>query len=316
MADILNLANCASKSSVFNVGVPLCDLKKSKMKGIIFADKGVTFTGAEIASVAAFIAAVKTKTTAARGSRVYPIWDILNFEDNTGDPSTGSVGNLSTATIITQDASPAFRFGYNGTEARHQRLAAIVGSSLDVFFVDDQFAVYGTDKSGAFGGYSVLQGYPDTSKFVVADSVNQYSFRVTLGSITEYRDQSRYVVCNSGLLGAVGLINVEMKQSGLAANVVSVQPIADGGTNIEPLHGVALAALAFTAVNLVTGAAFVITGAANNAGTKAIDITMDNAAWTALNSGDQIEISGPTSAAMAAAGIKPFEIVPFIVTKP
>jgi hypothetical protein len=132
MADILNLANCASPDSVFNVGVPPCDLSKKKMKGVIFADSGVSFSGSEIASVAAFIAAVKTKSTAARGGRVYPIWDILNFEDNTGDPSTGSIGNLSTATIITQDAVPSFSFGYNGTEARHRRMAAMTSLPFTV----------------------------------------------------------------------------------------------------------------------------------------------------------------------------------------
>jgi hypothetical protein len=28
MADILNLANCANPDSVFNTGIPLCDLKR------------------------------------------------------------------------------------------------------------------------------------------------------------------------------------------------------------------------------------------------------------------------------------------------
>ena len=316
MADILNLANCASKESQFNVGLPLCDLKKTKMKAVILLDKGVTFSGAEIASVAAFIAAVKTKTTADRGSRVYPIWDILNFEDSTGDPATGSVGNLSTATIITQDASPAFRFGYNGSEARHARMAAIAGSSLDIMFVDDQWAVYGTDRDGAFGGYSVLQGYADTSKFIVSDSVNQYSFRVTLGSITEYRDNSRYIVANAGLLAATGLINITMKQFSLASNVLKVQPISDGGTNVEPLHGAALAGLDFTATNLQTGASFTITSTADDGADKALAITLDSTAFAALGSGDQVQISGPSAADMAAAGVKPYEFIPFIVTKP
>lgn len=317
MANILNLANCASPDSIFNVGVPPCDLAKKKIKGAIFADKDVTFTGADVASVAAFIAAVKTKTTAARGSRVYPIWDILNFEDNTGDPATGGIGNLTTATIITQDAVPSFRFGYNGTEARHKRMAAMVGASLDVFFVDEAYAVYGTqDAEGVFGGFSVLQAYADTSKFPVADAINQYSFRVTLGSITEYRDNSLYVVTNSGILAAVGLVNVQLSQLSEAANVHKIQAIADGGTNLQPLYGTAIAGLTWTATNLETGASFAVTSVAEDAALEAFTVTLDAAAWTALTAGDRVQINGPSAAALAGVNVKPFEMISVIVTKP
>jgi len=60
MATILNVANCASPDSVFNVGLPPCDLAKKKIKGLIFADKAVRFSASDTSSVAAFIAAVKT----------------------------------------------------------------------------------------------------------------------------------------------------------------------------------------------------------------------------------------------------------------
>lgn len=316
MADIRNLADCATPDSTFNVGIPPCDLAKKKLKGVIFADRGVTFSGADLASKAAFIAAVKTKTTAARGGRVYPLWDINNFTDNTGDPSTGGIGNLTTATIVVSDAVPTFRFGYNGTEARHRRMAAMMGATLDVFFVDEGYAVYGTDNgSGGFKGFSVLQAYTDTSKFIVADAVDQYSFRITLGSINEYRDQSIYVKADNGLLAAYGLIDVELQKLSNASNVYKIQPIADGGTNLEPLHGAALAALTFTALNLQTGAAFVVTSVADDTALDAFTVTFDSTAYTALSTNDKVQLSGPTSAAMAAAGVKPFEMLPLIIIK-
>jgi hypothetical protein len=317
MADVLGLANCATPDSIFNVGVPPCDLKKKKMKGVIFADRGVTFTGAEVASAAAFIAAVKTKTTAARGGRVYPIWDLLNFEDNTGDPATGGIGNLTTATITTSDAVPAFRFGYNGTEMRHTRVSAMASATLDVFFVDEGWAVYGTLKSeGVFGGFNVLQAYGDVTKFVVSDAVNQYSFRVTLGDVTEYRDKSTYVVTNSGITAAVGLVNVVLSKLSNVTNVYKIQAIADGGTNLEPLNGAAIAALTWTATNLQTGAAFVVTSVADDTALDAFTVTLDNAAYTALASLDKVQINGPTAAALSAAGVKPYEMIPVIITKP
>lgn len=314
--NILNLANCASPDSVFNVGIPLCDLAKKKIRGVIFADQGVSFSGAEIASVAAFIAAVKTKTTAVRGSRVYPIWDILNFEDSTGDPSTGGVGNLSTATIITNDAVPVFRFGYGGSEARHKRIAAMTGASLDMFIVDEQYAVYGRDNgNNGFSGYNILQAYPYTSKFIVADSINQYSFRVTLSSITQYRDQSLYVVANSGLTAALGLMNVNLLYLSNAVNAYKFNAIVDGGTEFTALYGSTVAAMTWSAKNLQTGAAVTITSVAYDSVNKAFTVTLDSTMYTGLATGDQVQISAPAPSVLSAGGVKPFEILPIVITK-
>lgn len=316
MADIKNVANCASPDSVFNVGLPPCDLAKKKIKGVIFADKGVRFNTSDTASVAAFIAAVKAKTYAARGGRVYPIWDVLNFEDSTGDPSTGSVGNLSTATVVTNDAVPVFRFGYNGTEARHQRMAAMNGASVDMFIVDDQWAVYGTLDGGEFAGFSVLQAYPYTSKFIVSDTVNQYSFRVTLGDITEYRDNSQYIVTNSGLSAAAGLVNVQLSELSKTGGAVKVLAIADGGTNLEPLYTTAISGLTWTAKNLETGASFTVTSVADSPSDDSYLVTLDSTQWSALSSGNRVQISGPSASALAGANVKYFEMLPVIVTKP
>jgi hypothetical protein len=316
MSNILSLANCATPDSVFNTGIPLCDLAKGKIKGIIYLDRGTVFTPSHLTSVVAFLTELAVKTTAPRGGRAYPILDLLNFEDNTGDPATGGVGNLSTATIVTSDAVPSFRFGYNGSEERHRRMSLMAGSSLDVLFVDDKFAVYGTKSGVNLKGFSVLQAYSDTSKFIVADAVNQYAFRLTLGNISEYRDQSAYVVTNTGILAMRGLVNAQMSELSKAANVVKVQIIADGGTNLQPIYGTAISALTFTAVDLQTGNSFTITSVANNATDDAYNFTLDSTAWTALASGDKVQINGPLAAALAAAGVSPYEFLPVIITKP
>lgn len=316
MANILNLANCASPDSIFNVGVPPCDLAKKKIKGVILADKSVSFSGSDIASPAAFIATVKTKASAARGGRVYPIWDINNFEDNTGDPSTGSVGNLSTATIVVSDAVPSFSFGYAGSEARHKTLAAMAGASLDVFFVDESWAVYGTlDAEGVFGGYSVLQAYADTSKFIVSDAVNQYRFRLTLGSINEYRDNSIYVVTNSGILGAKGLVNVYLSKASNSTNVYQIDATIEGGTNFAELYGTAVAAMTWSAKNLADGTAVTITSVAYDSTNKRFTITFDATGYGNLASGAKIQLSGPAASVLTAGSVSPYEMVSVTLTK-
>lgn len=315
--DILGVANCASPESVFNTGIPLCDVKKKKIRGVIFADAGVSFSGAEVQSIGSFINAVKTKTIAARGQRVYPVWDLQNFADNTGDPATGAVGNLTTATTVTNDAVPSFSFGYNGTEARHKKMAAMNSMSLTVFFVDAGWTVYGyKDADGSIRGFDVLQAYADVSKFPVDNTVDQYRFRITLADIGQYRDRTEYVVTNSGILSAVGLINVYLTQYNLAANVVKVAAIAEGGDNMQVLNGTAIAGLTWTAINLQTGDAVALTTIAEDAVGQGFTITIDNAAWTALGSGDSIQIFGPLAAALSGAGVRPYEFMSVIVTKP
>lgn len=318
MADILGLANCASPDSVFNTGIPLCDLAKGKIKGVILADRGVVFTASDRSSVAAMIAAIKTKTTAARGSRVYPLFDINNFEDTTGEPQTGGIGNLSTATIVVQDGIPVFRFGYNGSEARHKRMALMNGASLDVFFIDDKFAMYGCQQGTDLKGYNVLQAYTYTSKFIVADAVNQYSFQLTLGSIVEYRENSNYVVLNSGVLAAQGLIDVQLYELSHVTNVYKIQPIADGGTNLSAVDATnaAIAGLTFTAIRLDTGASVPVTSSAADNTLDAVTVTLDSTVYTALPSLTQVQISGPSAAALAGASVKPYEFIPVIITKP
>lgn len=316
MADILGLANCATPDSLFNTGVPLCDIAKGKIRAIIYLDKGVYFTPAHRVSAAAFLAELKIKTTAARGSRAYPIFDLLNFEDNTGDPATGAIGNLTNATIITQESVPSFRFGYNGSEARHGRMSLMASQSLDVMFVDDKYAIYGTKDGVNFKGYSVLQAYADVSKFIVTDAVNQYGFRITLGDVSQYKEKSTYIVGGAAMFNVQGLINVQLTELSKAANVFKIQPISDGGTNLEPLNGAAIAALTFTAINNQTGAAFTITSVADDTALDALTVTGDSTLWTALASGDSITLYGPTAAALSAAGVKPYEFIPVVITKP
>lgn len=316
LADILNLPNCATAETTFNTGVPLCDLIKKKIIGVIFADSGVFFTPAHRASTSAFLAEMGVKCTAARGGRVYPLWNIRNYDDQTGEPTKGGIGNLTTSQVTVADAIPAALFGYKGGELQHAVLTKVESGNYDVFLVDEAFVVYGTKSGDNMVGFSTEQIYVNASKFPVADFVNQYSFSITFGSMIEYKSQSAFVVTNSGLTAKVGLVTTPLTLLSSAANVHKIQAIADGGTNLEVLYGAAISALPFTAKRLDTGVAVVVTGTADNPTDDAYNVTIDNAAWTALPSGTQVEISGPSPSALAGASVKFYEMLPVIVVKP
>lgn len=314
-ADLLNIPSCATEESQFNTGVPLCDLKKKKLIGVIFADAGVYFTAAHRASTTAFLAEVAAKTIADRGSRVYPLWNIRNLEDQTSEPGKGSVGNLTTTQSNVSDGIPAFNFGYAGGELQHAILSKVESGNYDVFLVDADYVVYGTQSGTNMVGFSTEQIYVNLSKFPVSDFVNQYSFSITFSSMIEWKSQSAFVVTNSGLTAKVGLIGVPLALLSSATNVHKVLAVAVGGTNLQELYGTAISALTWTAVNMQTGAAFTVTGVANNATDDCYNVTLDSTLWTALTSGDQVKIVGPTPAALSGASVAPYEFFSLIVTK-
>lgn len=316
LADILNIPNCATADTEFNTGVPLCRLKKKKIIGVIFADSGVYFSAAHRASAAAFLTELETKTTAARGSRAYPLWNIRNFEDQTGEPQKGALGNLTSSQANISDGIPVMNFGYDGDEIQHQVLSIIETGSYSVFLVDENYVVYGTKSGDNMVGFSVEDIYVPLSKFPVSDYVNQYSFNITFSSMTEWKSNSAFVVTTSGITAKVGLINITLSQYSLVSNVVKLYMIAKGGTNVEPLYGAALDGLTWTAQNATTGAAITVTSVATDPTNDVMTVTIDSTEYTALASGTQIKILGPTPAAMAAVSIKPFEFVPVVITKP
>ena len=316
MADVMNLPDCATLETSFNSGIPLCDLIKKKIIGVIFADSGVYFSAAHRASATAFLTELAAKTIAARGSRVYPLWNIRNFDDQTGEPTKGGVGNLSTAQVNISDAIPSFNLGYKGGELGHAILTKVEAGSYDVFLVDEAFVVYGTKSGDNMVGFTTEQIYVNPSKFPVSDYVNQYSFSITFASMLEYKSQSAFVVTNNGLVANVGLINVPLTLLSSATNVHKVLPIATGGTNLEAVYGTAISALTWTAKNAVTGAAFTVTGVADSPSDDSYAVTLDTTMWTALASGGTVAIYGPTAALLAGASVKPYEMQPLIVTKP
>jgi len=315
MADILNVPNCSNPETAFNTGTPLCRLKKKKIIGTIFADSGVFFTAAHRASASAFLAELAVKTTAERGGRVYPLWNIRNFDDQTGEPTRGGVGNLTTSQVTVADGIPAFQFGYDGDESQHAIVAKVEAGTYDVFLVDEAFTVYGTRSGDNMVGFSTEQIYVNPSKFPVADFVNQYSFSISFASMIEYKSNSAFVVTSSSITTNVGLINVPLSLPSSATNVHKIQAIAIGGTNLQPLYGTAISGLTWTAKVRATGASFTVTGVANNATDDAYNVTLDSTAWTALSSGDEIDIYGPTPAALSGASVAPYEMFYVTVTK-
>lgn len=319
--DILNLPNCGGVTGTFNSGVNLCDIIKDIPFGLLLMDTGVEFNEASRADVATFVDAIKDATRAARGSRVYPIWDLVHYEDATKEATRGTVGNLSTSDIKLVDAVPGFKFGHYKGELFHQKLSRAERERLRLMIIDQNYAVYGTKKAGgAMTGFSLNEFSVDPSKFATPQGAAQYFFNVVLASILEYKDNLAFVQADSTLGNISGLIDVNLSQFSLASNVVKVKILTDGDQqNLFDLYDTELANVgAWTLFNKQTGAAITITSVAVDNTNKVWTVTIDNTAWGLLGSGDKVDLDLAAAAVLSATyNVDGYESTgPLVVTKP
>lgn len=302
--DILNLPNCGGVTGTFNSGVNICDIIKDIPFGLLLMDAGVEFSAADRADVETFVAAIKTKTRAARGGRVYPLWDLVNYEDATKEATRGQVGNLSTSDIKLVDAVPGFKFGHYKGELFHQKLSRAERETLRLMIIDQNFAVYGTKKAGGgMTGYSLNEFSVDPSKFATPAGAAQYPFNVVLASLLEYKDNMAFVQTDSTLGNISGLNDVNLTLFNLTSNVAKIKILTDGDQqDLFDLYDSELAAVgAWTLINKQTGAAITITSvAATDTVNKVWTVTIDSTAWTALASLDKVLLNLAAASVLSA----------------
>ena len=242
MASIQGVPNCDASTSTFNTGVPLCDIIRKAPKGLIFLDKGVSFSGTDFNSISAFVTALSAKTRAARGSRAYPMWDLTNYEDQTKEATKASIGNLTTAEVTKVNQIPAFTFQHYKGELFHQQLITAETASLTLLIVDEGNVVYGTRNSdGSLTGYEWSEFKAAIPKFATATETAKYSFSIQLASKIQYQDNMDFVQLDSTVASVTGLIPVTLKEASIATNTISVKAIARGGKSMGVNYGTELA---------------------------------------------------------------------------
>lgn len=320
MASLLNVANCGGTTGTFNSGKPVCDVIRDIPYGLILHDSGVEFDAADMASVATFVAALDTATRAPRGSRVYPIWDLTNFEDTSQEATKGAIGNLSNVQIQLVDAIPSFSFQHRTGEAFHKLLSKAESQNLKLLIVDKKYVVYGTQTSGGnLTGFSLAEFKAGLGKFQTPQGASNYPFSVILNSITEYKENLAFFQADSSVVNISGNIDVVLSLFNLTTNVAKVSAIANGGKNMFDNFSVLLANVArWVATNAQTGAAFTITSvSAVDTVNKVFSVTLDNTAWGLLTTGQKVNLDLAATASLSAAGIDGYESTGYIeITKP
>ena len=309
MADLLNLPNCGGSTGTFNSGFPLCDVIRAAPRALLLLDAGVGFDAADRASVATLVTAIKTATRAARGSRVYPIMSISNFDDTSTAATKAAIGNLSIQQITMQEGVPSFDFQHRKGEMYHKQLAKAENSNLTLMIIDDAYVVYGTKTTdGLFTGFSLAEFKAQLAKFANASTPSNYPFSVVLNDITEYKENLAFVQLDSTVLGISGIIDTELKLVSQATNVANISATAAGGKSLGDNYSTEIANIdAWAATNAQTGADITITSVTYNSTSKYFVVTLDSTAFTALTAGDKVNIDLVDAAALKALGVDGFE---------
>jgi hypothetical protein len=301
MATILNIPDCGGTTGTFNSGIPLCDKIRGNFYGLIGLDAGVGFSNAETATAAAFLTALTTKTRAARGDRAYPLFGIWsNFEDQRKERTQGSAGNLTNVDITLVDGLPAFALQHRKGDIMHSKLITAQNAGMTWLVVDDKYTVYGTYSASQFTGFSTADVYAGLPFFGNNGQPSYYPFELKFGSITEWKENARFLQMGSTLVGVTGLRNVTLEQFSFATNVLKLSLTAEGGTNVATTFDTELAqATAITVVNKTSGSACT-TSVAYDATNKVMAITLSGTPFTGAASGDKFTVNLASAATLAA----------------
>lgn len=299
MADILQIPSCGGTVGSFNSGIPLCDVIRDIPLGIIGLDAGVGFSASDRASSAAFVTALKTASRAARGSRAYPFWKLYNFEDKSKDAQRAALGNLSNTEAIILDGIPSFSFQHRIGELFHQKLLQAQNSGCTWLIVDKKYVVYGTLDGTNFRGYTPSEFYVGIAKFASPSAFGYYPFEMTLADITEYKENGRFLQCDSTLVGATGLRDVVLSNFNVATNVLKVGLTALGGKNLTDLFATELAQSGAWDVKDSTGAAVTVSAAFDSTN-KVMALTLSGTPWTSATTGDTFTADLVSASALSA----------------
>lgn len=298
-----------------------------------FVVGGKEFTASEYADADTFqdamVAAFKLNTGDA--SKLYPFPPIAKVAPGSEGNTTGSLPFGVTRRL--RKGRPTYTYSVEISQEQFTKLLAFDGKTLPVFTWDDVSNMWGyranaaanTKNTNVFKGeraYITIEG----NGFEDGENVETGVATITVSyvSVSDFEKRGSYIslpeLSSSDMVGLKDVVLYEPSVN--VSNVYKVkmiipQPKIDGGDrDIYDEYGALIAAETFTAF---TGATFstplTITSIAVDSTNKALTVTFDSTAYTALASGAKIKLVPPTAAVLDAADVPGIEIGYIILTK-
>jgi hypothetical protein len=299
-------------------------------KKIVVGNKA--FSSSEYADAdtfqAAMLAAIKLPT--GDSTKLFPFPEIGEVADNTEAPTMGNLALGSPRRL--RKGRPAYTYSVEITHDEYQKLLAFDGVEVPAFSFDDASQWWGyraaaaanTVNTNPYKGemvYITIQGNGFEDGANAATGVATIS--VSYKSIDDFEKRGTYIKTPDMSAGdLVGLIDIMLYEpQAHASNVHKIKAIittAQIGVTLDVYDdiGAGLAALTWTAgTGASYGTSLTITSIAVDATLKALTVTFDSTAYTALAAGAKIKLTPPDTTALIAGGITGFEIGSIILTK-
>jgi hypothetical protein len=261
---------------------------------------------------------------------LFPFPEVLEVANNTEADTTGS---LALGPVIRlKKGRPSYTYTVDIGHYQFQKLLAFDNKVVPVYLFDDasQWWAYrpaaasNTVNTKPITGEMALvtvsgNGFEDGANAATGKCTITFSYL----SIDDFEKRSAYgILTNMSAGDLAGLVDVMLSEpQAHATNVYKIKttipgPVLGQDLDIYDDYGAGLAALTWTAK---TGATFstslAITSIAVDATLKALTVTFDSTAYTALAGGAKIKLIPPTVTTLLGANIAGYEIGDIILTK-
>lgn len=221
-------------------------------------------------------------------------------------------------------SKPGYEFEVLAGSALEKKLIKFDGLQIPLFIFDDKSRIWGvTDSQANFKGAKYLVGV-EPKDFEDANAAKTTKITISIIDSRDFVENAKFADTSFNTSDIVGLNDVDLYEAVVSAtNVrhIGVRIITsniNSFLNIGDTYSTELANAALwtakTGVGFATDIA--ITSVAWDATNKCWTVTIDSTAYTALASGDKIEIALVDTIALNTADVTGIEGSPLIITKP
>jgi hypothetical protein len=306
---ILNVWDCGGGTGG-NTGIPDCDLLLENATATIFVPPTWSANQAEMETLDTVLADLQQENSPAK--RAYPVKEFTGTEDQSSEKVTTDTPYGNTYKV--RDGKPVYSYRLDrGMESwanlrkfdnKHKNYRVLL-----VFEQNNGVLGY-TNKDNELEGLRLDQLGVD--KFNMNGGDDVFHFMLTLGfaSLAQFERFGfvRFKEDIEVMELLKGLVNVEVEETVAltVGGVTTLKAYAPGGQDLYPIYSAELQqTTAWQAKNADTGGIIPITGVALASAGDAWEVTLDtsDSNYTALASGDKIDINLAGPATLAAAPI-------------
>ncbi|RYD50944.1 MAG: hypothetical protein EOP83_23595, partial [Verrucomicrobiaceae bacterium] len=155
---------------------------------ILILSRGATFTSSELATSAAFKAALQAKMNLARSAsgKCFIVDGNREADNKTGEPATGNLGDGYIEVL--NDALPTYDFKNTKGVAEQQSLVSFNGFTDTVYIIDHNGILW--HRGGASGsgkGFTIGNFYATAPAFGGTGNINTNLVKLTFGDADEFK---------------------------------------------------------------------------------------------------------------------------------